>query len=299
MSELTQADRYLLAEIRRGGEDGWDQLVGRHQGRLLAFARGQVRDEAEAEDLVQETFLAFLQGLDRYREQAGIETYLFVILRRKIINWVRGRRTNICSLQDLVGAAGEETDMDPAARIPGAEPTASWYARRDETHDLQRTALSAALRKSIEHYKDSLSFRDLRIIEMIFYSQLRNKDVSATAGVSQQQVALIKHRFIKQVRQRLGPGFPDGSSHEPPDALLSQIWQDGRMSCPKRSTVGAWLLGTLDPEWREYVRFHLERLGCAFCQANVEDLRRQEREAEHTRSFRNRIMESTVGFLSG
>ena len=39
MAELTQADRYLLDQIRRGDGEGWSALVARYQGRLLAFAR--------------------------------------------------------------------------------------------------------------------------------------------------------------------------------------------------------------------------------------------------------------------
>jgi RNA polymerase sigma-70 factor (ECF subfamily) len=85
MSELTEAERYLLESIRQGDADAWSQLVQRYQGRLLAFAHGRMRRSADAEDLVQETFLAFLKGLAAFRGQANLETYLFTILRRKII----------------------------------------------------------------------------------------------------------------------------------------------------------------------------------------------------------------------
>jgi hypothetical protein len=69
-----------------------------------------------------------------------------------------------------------------------------------------------------------------------------------------------------------------------------------RLSCPKRSTIGAWLLGTLEAPWAAYVPFHVERLGCRFCQANLEDLRRPARQGEAIQA-RKRILASTVGFL--
>ena len=91
MAELTQADRYLLEQIRRGDGDGWASLVSRYQGRLLAFARARLKQSADAEDIVQDTFFHFLKGLPNFREDASVETYLFTILRRRkqVVEFVR------------------------------------------------------------------------------------------------------------------------------------------------------------------------------------------------------------------
>ena len=145
MSALTQAEKYLLDQIRQGSAEGWSQLVDRYQGRLVAFARHKLRGSADAEDLVQETFMSFLKGLAEFRQQASFETYLFVILRRKIINFCRGKRANVCLLQDVMQASTDPESGPAADRIAGPEPTASWYVRRDEAHELQRSALTSAL----------------------------------------------------------------------------------------------------------------------------------------------------------
>lgn len=72
--------------------------------------------------------------------------------------------------------------------------------------------------------------------------------------------------------------------------------QQQRLSCPKRSTIGAYLLDTLDKDWRCYVEFHLKKLECHYCLANLEDLKRKT--AENKTSHLNaRIMQSTIGFL--
>ena len=112
MAELTQADRYLLDQIRRGDGEGWSSLVTRYQGRLLAFARGRLKQSADAEDIVQETFFHFLKGLPNFREDARVETYLFTILRRKLVDWFRGRHMRLCSLQDVLDSGG-----GPSARL--------------------------------------------------------------------------------------------------------------------------------------------------------------------------------------
>ncbi|HOB73157.1 MAG TPA: sigma-70 family RNA polymerase sigma factor [Phycisphaerae bacterium] len=323
---MLEADRYLLDQIRAGSADGWSQLVERYQGRLLAFARGKLPRSADAEDLVQDTFVSFLTGLARFREDASLETYLFTILRRKIISWFRGKQTTICLLQDALPAADREAGSGGADALPAAEPTASWYARRDEQDELHRAALSRAMRTIIDDYKRKLDFRHLQIVEMIFYCQLRNKDIARLAGVSENHVALCKHRCLNEIRTLLAtdlgggatlPGRMDGETgrqgdggtrrqgdedfrcEEIPlnDALLSRIWQEERISCLKRSTIGAYLLETLEEGWRDYVKFHLDQLGCAYCRANLADLQEQTR-TQPVRAFRDRILQSTVGFLS-
>lgn len=297
MSGLNEADQFLLDGIRQGSSDAWTQLVDRYGGRLRAFARGKLKGHADADDLVQETFIAFLQSLASFREQASLETYLFAILRRKILNVYRGRVRSVCLLQDTYVGDAEDTGGDMAERLPAPDLTASSYARREEDHDVQREALATALTAIIREYQEALNFRDLSVIEMLFYCQLRNKDIARVAGVSENHVAILKHRALKRIQEHLKryPALKSPAT-ETSDALLSHIWQEYRPSCLKRNTLGAYLLDTLDDEWQGYVKFHLETLGCTFCQANYDDLRQQTAEdADH--HLRDRILESTVGFL--
>jgi hypothetical protein len=51
------------------------------------------------------------------------------------------------------------------------------------------------------------------------------------------------------------------------------IWRRERISCPTRDHLGSYLLGSGDAEHLEYIRFHIEEIGCPYCQANVDDLR--------------------------
>jgi RNA polymerase sigma factor (sigma-70 family) len=298
MSDLTQGERYLVEQVRRGEADGWAQLLDRYQGRLLAFARSRHLGEADAEDLVQETFLKFLNGLAAYRQEASLETYLFMILRRRIVDHLRGRKITACLVQE-----GDEQSSGAGENIDVAAPdlTASAYARRDEQVDRERLALSGALGEMIDALKAEKDFRDLKIMEALFYAQIRNKDIGRLMGMDEKAIALIKHRWLKQLRERverrLGAGGSAAALETPgvADSLLTEIWEEGRLSCPKRSTVGGYLLGTLDPQWQEYVGFHVDKLGCRFCGANLEDLRSETKQAP--RALRERVMQSTAGFF--
>jgi len=300
MSEITQAEQYLLDQIRQGQAEAWSQLVQRYQGRLLAFARSKLPQRADAEDITQDTFLAFLKGLKSFRSEGSLETYLFTILRRKIINAYRSKRSRkTCLLQDIYQtASGDEDSSDAFEQISAADPTASWYVRRAEQHDLQKEALVQGLRELVNGFKKSLNFRDLEIVEMLFYCQLSNKDAAQTSKISDKNIAVIKHRCLKQVRDLVAKYNitvdPESAQFE---NMLTEIWESQRLSCPKRSTIGAYLLNTLDKHWYDYVDFHLNKLGCHFCRANLEDLE-QKTSDKQEKSLRERIMESTVGFLN-
>ena len=308
MSQPSEADRYLLEQIRDGNPDGWSQLVERYQGRLLAFARGHVRNPADADDLVQDTFLSFLKALERFRANASLETYLFTLLRRRIVDLFRGRRVNVCSLQDRFGSerSGEDT-TEVGSAIPSPDHSASWYARKNEDHGRIHDQLAERLRDLVDQMKRALDFRNLRIAELVFYAQLRNKEIARRTGVDEGQVALLKHRFIKRISPQKAASAEDDDTVDPRDAsihdavfahhaILTRVWEELRPSCPKRSTVGGYLLGTLEPDWHDYVDFHLNELGCRFCAANREDLERQSEDPDSNR-LRDRIMQSSVGFL--
>jgi len=298
-NRVTEAEQYLLDKIRRGNEQAWSDFVDRYRGRLLSFARTKLLQQADAEDSVQETFIAFIKGLPNYRGECGLETYLFVLLRRKIIDTYRSRNArHACLIQDTYDTQSEERSSDPFADVAGPEQTASWYVRADEKCELQKHALADAVSKLIDGFKSSLNFRDLQIAELLFYCQLSNKDAARIMDMNEKAIALIKHRSLKQIRAHVeASNIPVGPSSAEFENILTETWEFQRPSCPKRSTIGAHLLGTLDEQWHKYVDFHVNTLGCKFCRANLEDLKAQSDKSQSTK-FRARIMQSTAGFLS-
>jgi RNA polymerase sigma factor (sigma-70 family) len=297
-NRVTEAEQYLLDKIRRGNEQAWSDFVDRYRGRLLSFARTKLLQQADAEDSVQETFIAFIKSLPNYRGECGLETYLFVLLRRKIIDTYRGRNArHACLIQDTYDTQGDERPSDPFANVAGPEQTASWYVRADEKCELQKHALADAVSKLIDGFKNLLNFRDLQITELLFYCQLSNKDVAQIMDMNEKAIALIKHRSLKQIRAHVeASNIPVGPSSAEFENILTETWEFQRPSCPKRSTIGAHLLGTLDGQWHKYVDFHLNTLGCKICMANLEDLKAQSDKSQSTK-FRARIMQSTAGFL--
>src|SRR3954453_534313 len=80
---ILDPDAELLARLRRGDERAFRMLVERHHAAMLRIALWHVRDRQAAEEVVQETWLAVIQGLDRFEGRSTLKTWLFRILTNR------------------------------------------------------------------------------------------------------------------------------------------------------------------------------------------------------------------------
>src|SRR3954447_25336686 len=85
----SESERLLIKQIRQGDARAWDTLISRYEGRLLAFVQRRLRDRATSEDVVQETFVGFLNSLPNFDERRELQTYLFTIASHKLTDHLR------------------------------------------------------------------------------------------------------------------------------------------------------------------------------------------------------------------
>ena len=87
-------DAELLARIRVGEERAFVELVSRYQASLMRLARNYVASDAVAEEVIQDTWLAVLRGLDGFAERSTFRTWLLKILvNRAMSTGVREHRS--------------------------------------------------------------------------------------------------------------------------------------------------------------------------------------------------------------
>jgi hypothetical protein len=79
---------------------------------------------------------------------------------------------------------------------------------------------------------------------------------------------------------------------------VGAIWRRSRLSCPSRTELGQYVLGTLSDAAADYVRFHLETIGCRYCQANLADLESASLPDEVPAQRRRRYFQTSAGYLS-
>src|SRR5437588_3899821 len=85
----SESDRLLVQQIRQGDSGAWEHLIARYEGRLLAFVDRRIHDRAASEDIVQETFVGFLNSLPNFDETRELQTYLFTIASYKLTDYLR------------------------------------------------------------------------------------------------------------------------------------------------------------------------------------------------------------------
>jgi len=78
---------------------------------------------------------------------------------------------------------------------------------------------------------------------------------------------------------------------------IGAIWRRARLSCPTRQQLGQYALGTLEDDPTDYIRFHLERIGCRYCQANLADLEAAAAENDQPQQRRRRYFQTSAGYL--
>ena len=79
-------DLYLIEQLRNGNEDAFGALIDRYATAMLRLAMVYVRVLAVAEEVVQETWMAVLEGLHRFEGRSSLKTWLFRILTNRAIS---------------------------------------------------------------------------------------------------------------------------------------------------------------------------------------------------------------------
>ncbi len=190
----SEVDSLLIERIRAGEGDAWGDLIGRYEGRLLAFVESRLSNRAASEDIVQEAFVGFLNSLPNYDGRRPLESYLFSICAYKLTDYLRreGRRPAVPL------SAG--SDSSGEWQVPGSERAASSIARSGERKHLEERAVIDALREQVLRWKDRGDWTKLKCIELLFVRGWANKEVALKLDITEQQVANFKFDFVARMR---------------------------------------------------------------------------------------------------
>src|SRR6266545_1478131 len=132
-------DHELVQRLREGDESAFAELIDDYGATMLRVAQMFVRDRATAEEVVQETWLAVLNGIDRFEGRSNLKTWIFRILanRAKTRAEREGRTIPFSALRNPEGVPESAVDadrfLDPEhPRWPGhwATPPTQWPEER-------------------------------------------------------------------------------------------------------------------------------------------------------------------------
>jgi RNA polymerase sigma-70 factor (ECF subfamily) len=162
-------DHELVQRLREGDESAFVELIDRYGATMLRVAQMYVRDRATAEEVVQETWLAVLNGIDRFEGRSSLKTWLFRILTNRAKT--RGERDGRVLPFSALAGAGDDADersvdpdrfLGPDSPHPGAwaAPPRAW----PQDKVLERETLDViemAIEKLPEAQREVVLLRDV------------------------------------------------------------------------------------------------------------------------------------------
>ena len=201
MSDASDADQLLIERISQGDSQAWEDLIARYEGRLLAFVESRIRNRSTSEDIVQETFIGFLNSLPNYDRRRPLEGYLFSICAYKLTDVLRreGRRPAIA-----ISQTAADSSSSPWQIVSAAARGASSIARSGERRNLEEQAIVEALRGQIQKWQERGDWSKLMCIELLFVVGLGNKEAAEELGLTEQQVANFKFDFLARTKSLVG-----------------------------------------------------------------------------------------------
>jgi RNA polymerase sigma-70 factor (ECF subfamily) len=193
--ETVPTDGELVALAAHGDGAAFGELVERHQDKVYALAVHLLRDAVEAEEVVQETFLAALEKLPGFRGDAAFTTWLHRVAANAALMRLRRRKrspetTAEEPLEELLPR------FDATGRI-ATIPQHDWSKRADEQlADRQiRKAVEDAVQNLPEDYRIVFLLRDVE--------GLSSEGMSELLGISVAAVKSRLHRARLVLREQL------------------------------------------------------------------------------------------------
>ncbi|MBM1173506.1 RNA polymerase sigma factor [Microvirga arabica] len=188
---LDGLDDGALVERARSRDGAAVQLImQRHNRRLFRAARGVLNDDAEAEDVVQETYVRAFTHLDGFRGEAQLSTWLTRIALNEALGRLRRRRLTV-ALKDI-----DAIDDQGEARVIYLPS-----ARQDS--DPEAAAAQAEVRRLLERAVDQLP-EHFRVVFMLRdVEEMSVEETASHLGLRPETVKTRLHRARRLLRQSL------------------------------------------------------------------------------------------------
>jgi RNA polymerase sigma-70 factor (ECF subfamily) len=191
--DVVDADGELLARVRAGEEEAFAQLAARHHTAMLRLARSFVSSAEVAEEVVQDTWLVVLRGMERFEGRSSFRTWLFAIL----VN--RARSTGVHEHRsvpvDAGGPAVDSSRFDTAGAW--ASPPRHWV------EDSEERIFAQGMAPSIDAALSALPSRQREVLVLRDIDGLSGQEACEVLEISEANQRVLLHRARSRLRQSL------------------------------------------------------------------------------------------------
>jgi RNA polymerase sigma-70 factor (ECF subfamily) len=208
-AQVTDTDAAVLERLRAGDEDAFLRLVGRYSSSMLHVARMYVPSQAVAEEVVQETWLAVLTGLERFEGRSALRLWLFRILVNRARTRGAGERRTI-PFAALAGpeAAAEGPAVDPERFLGADHGRGHWMSSPERWDESPERSLQSQETLDVARVAvGRLPPMQRLVITMRDLEGWPSKDVRDALHISATNQRVLLHRARCQVRGALEAYF--------------------------------------------------------------------------------------------
>jgi len=201
-SGLTKAEDTLIARLRRGDEGAFDELVNRHHGMLIRMAMGYVADREVAEEVVQDTWMAVIESLNRFEGRSSLSTWICGILIHKAKDRsVREKRHTTFSALESYDDDNDEA-VDPFRFQQSGEWAGHW-AFPPQPWDDQTPEKLLASKQAVDCMQRAIKALPATLKEVLILRDVEGveaKEVCEMLKITETNLYVRLHRARERVR---------------------------------------------------------------------------------------------------
>ncbi|HEX5614825.1 MAG TPA: sigma-70 family RNA polymerase sigma factor [Acidimicrobiia bacterium] len=199
-SDIDPGERALVAALRAGDEGAFAQLIDRYYTTMIRVARMHVATREAAEDVVQETFLGVIKGIDRFEERSSLRTWMFRIL----VNRAKTRGEREARTRPFSSVAGEldadERSVDPERFLASGRWSGFWAAPPSTQHCPEARVLASEAGARVAAAIDALPPAQRTVITMRDVQGCTSEEVCAALDISEANQRVLLHRARSKTR---------------------------------------------------------------------------------------------------
>jgi RNA polymerase sigma-70 factor, ECF subfamily len=209
---IVDEDSELLTRLRAGDEDAFMTLVDKYGPLMLRVALGYVRTRAVAEEVVQESWLGVLQGLNRFEGRTSLKTWILRIVANRART--RGEREARSVPLSSLATEGDEDGpaVNPERFLPADHPTypGAWAIPPHSWARLPEEKLLAT--ESLHEVRAAIAKLPPRQQEVIVLRDVEGwspEEVSSALELTPGNQRVLLHRARSKVRADLEHYFDE------------------------------------------------------------------------------------------
>jgi len=140
-------EKDIIHQLKSGNEEAFRVLVDSYKDRIYNLCYGYVRNESDAEDLVQEVFIEVYRSVNNFSENSGIGTWIYRIAVNKALEMIRkakrkkrwGYVFSLFGKEESVGDVHKD-EVHPGVMLENKERAGVLFSKIDELPEKQKTA---------------------------------------------------------------------------------------------------------------------------------------------------------------